>query len=172
MTNGYQTPQAYSPEYYQTLADMYQRTTKPLYEEEAARIKQALGGKGALYGTPIYQNLGKLGQQRMTGLENTLSSAMLQGSQFKAQEPYQQMQMAGQLGYMPGASQLSMLGLPTGMAGQQIQMTPYQQALAQQTSLQQQIQQQQAYFNMLASLVQGLGLTSGLEDFDWGDLFS
>ena len=98
MTNGYQTPTAYSPEYYGMAAEQYQAATKPLYEREQARIKTALGGRGGLYGTPIYQQLGQLGQQRMTGLQQTMTPMMMQGAQFAAERPFKEAALTGMYG--------------------------------------------------------------------------
>jgi hypothetical protein len=171
------TPTAYSPEYYDLIRNQYQQAVAPAYQEAAARTKNILGGKGALYGTPIFQELGKQERNRLTGLGQAIGGAQLQGAQFQSQLPFQQATAAAQLGYMPSGGILEQLGFaPTQagtLGGQQIQMTPYQQALTNATNLQQQTQQQQAYFNMLATLWGGVaGGGGGIGDIDWGGIWN
>jgi len=89
------TPKAYSPEYYNLAAQNYMQATDPLYQREQARLQTALGGKGALMGTPFMSQLGQLGQQRMSGLQQTLSPLMMQGAQWNAQLPLQEAQLTG-----------------------------------------------------------------------------
>ena len=111
-----------SQEYFQNLVDIYGATTAPGMARSTAQLKNLLGGRGTLSGTPAYgKYVSQIEQPYQTGLQSLLGTEVSGASKFFAEKPLQEAQITGQYG-----------GLPT-LAREQFEkqyaeMTPYQEA--------------------------------------------
>ena len=177
------------------MRDLYAQSQQSAFDRATAQLITAMGGRGTATGTPFLNKGGQFATQlagnvagyeaglRGTGLDKAYQERTQIAPQYTGMYGGQQTMQGRSLADALAASQQQQQYFPSQFTGQLpgggqtmqyqqwAQMSPYQQALVSQTGLQQQVQQQQAYFNMLASLASGLGLASGASGFDWGSLF-
>ena len=114
-------PQYGSQEYFQNVADIYGQTTAPSMARSTAQLKNLLGGRGTLYGTPLYgKYMEGIEKPYQAGLQNLIGQEVSGASKYFAEKPLQEAGVTG-----------TYQGLPT-LAKQQYErqyaeMTPYQQ---------------------------------------------
>lgn len=97
----YEVPELYSPEYFEKLKKTYWRGMEEPMEEQAATLRNVLAGKGALYGTPIYREMGKLQREAQRGWQDILGGQLMEAAKYQAELPFREAPITGLYGAMP-----------------------------------------------------------------------
>lgn len=146
-------PEYGSEDYFKNLADIYGQVTAPGMERSTAQLKNLLGGRGTLSGTPAYgKYVEQIEKPYQTGLQSLLGTEAAGASKFFAEKPLQEAQVTG-----------TYQGLPT-LAKQQFEkqyaeMTPYQEAQISALTDAQQLEYYKSIYKLLSDYM-GWGKTT------------
>jgi hypothetical protein len=138
-------PEYGSAEYFKNLADIYGQAQAPAMERQTAQLKNLLGGRGTISGTPMYgKYTNQIAQPYAQGLNTMLGTEASNASKYFAEKPLAEAAVTGTYN-----------GLPT-LANQEFQkqytdMTPYQEAQIGALTDAQQLANYKAMYELLAN---------------------